>query len=163
MHRGQPTIVEIESLYRARYRQFLRVATAIVGDEAAAHDAVQEGFALALKERRSFRGEGSLEGWIWRVVFNAALAARRARIARREGPESIEAVASRNGHVDEVGVRAWVAALPERQRLAVYLRYYADLDYRAIAAALDVEVGTVSATLSAAHRALRRSLKEVER
>jgi len=161
--RGKAIVSEIESLYRARYRQFLRVATAIVGDEAAAHDAVQEGFALALKERRSFRGEGPLEGWVWRVVFNAALAARRARVARREAPDSVEELASRNGHVDEVGVRAWVAALPERQRLAVYLRYYADLDYRAIASALDVEVGTVSATLSAAHRALRRSLEEVER
>jgi RNA polymerase sigma factor (sigma-70 family) len=163
MARGQPIVVEIESLYRARYRQFLRVATAIVGDEAAAHDAVQEGFAVALKERRSFRGEGPLEGWGWRVVFNAALGARRARMARREVSDSVEELASRNGHVDEVGVRAWVAALPERQRLAVYLRYYADLDYRAIASALHVEVGTVSATLSAAHRALRRSLEEVER
>jgi DNA-directed RNA polymerase specialized sigma24 family protein len=45
--------------------------------------------------------------------------------------------------------------------LAVFLRYYADLDYRAIATALGIEVGTVSATLSAAHTALRRSLKEV--
>jgi RNA polymerase sigma factor (sigma-70 family) len=163
MARGKSIVVEIESLYRARYRQFLRVATAIVGDEAAAHDAVQEGFAVALKERRSFRGVGPLEGWVWRVVFNAALRARRARMARREVSDSVEELASRNGHVDEVGVRAWVAALPERQRLAVYLRYYADLDYRAIASALDVEVGTVSATLSAAHRALRRSLEEVER
>lgn len=51
----------------------------------------------------------------------------------------------------------------ERQRLAVFLRYFADLDYRSIAAALDVEVGTVSATLAAAHAALRRSLQEVER
>ncbi len=56
-------------------------------------------------------------------------------------------------------VRGWVAALPERQRLAVFLRYYADLDYRAVAAALDVEVGTVSATLSSAHRALRKQLE----
>jgi DNA-directed RNA polymerase specialized sigma24 family protein len=39
------------------------------------------------------------------------------------------------------------------------LRYYADLDYRAIAAALDIEVGTVSATLSSAHRALRQRLE----
>jgi len=163
MAQGQPTADVIESLYRARYRQFLRVATAIVGDEAAGHDAVQDGFALALKECRSFRGDGSLEGWVWRVVFNAALGARRARMARREVADSVEELASRNGHVDEVGVRAWVAALPERQRLAVYLRYYADLDYRAIAAALDVEVGTVSATLSAAHQALRHSLEEVER
>ncbi len=70
---------------------------------------------------------------------------------------------SANGHADESGVRAWVAALPERQRLAVYLRYYADLDYRSIAQVLGVEVGTVSATLSSAHQALRRSMKEVER
>jgi RNA polymerase sigma factor (sigma-70 family) len=51
--------------------------------------------------------------------------------------------------------------LPERQRLAVYLRYYADLDYRAIAAVLAVKVGTVSATLSAAHNRLREQLQEV--
>jgi RNA polymerase sigma factor (sigma-70 family) len=53
-------------------------------------------------------------------------------------------------------------ALPERQRLIVFLRYYADLDYRAIAAALEIEVGTVSAALSAAHRSLRNALQEVE-
>jgi RNA polymerase sigma factor (sigma-70 family) len=84
-------------------------------------------------------------------------------VARREASEAAEAP-SPNGHApDEGGVRAWVAALPQRQRLVVYLRYYADLDYRAIAEALDVEVGTVSATLSSAHQALRRSLEEVER
>jgi RNA polymerase sigma factor (sigma-70 family) len=54
-----------------------------------------------------------------------------------------------------------VSALPERQRLVVFLRYYADLDYRSIAVVLGIEVGTVSATLSAAHTALRRLMKEV--
>jgi RNA polymerase sigma factor (sigma-70 family) len=54
-----------------------------------------------------------------------------------------------------------VRNLPERQRVAVFLRYWADLDYRAIAEVLEVEVGTVSATLSAAHQSLRRS-QEVE-
>jgi RNA polymerase sigma factor (sigma-70 family) len=55
-----------------------------------------------------------------------------------------------------------VRALPERQRLVVFLRYWADLDYRSIAAALEIEVGTVSATLNAAHATLRRSLQEVQ-
>jgi RNA polymerase sigma-70 factor (ECF subfamily) len=55
-----------------------------------------------------------------------------------------------------------IAQLPERQRLIVFLRYYADLDYRSIAAALDVEVGTVSASLSAAHQAIRKALQEVK-
>lgn len=153
---------ELETIYRLRYRNFLRVATAILGEETAGHDAVQEGFAHALREQSSFRGDGPLEAWVWRAVVNAALATRRSRVARRETADAAD-LASANGHAaDEAGVRAWVAELPERQKLAVYLRYYADLDYRSIASALGVEVGTVSASLSSAHQALRRSLKEVE-
>jgi RNA polymerase sigma factor (sigma-70 family) len=74
----------------------------------------------------------------------------------------LEETAAQNGtSPDESGVRAWIAVLPERQRLAVFLRYYADLDYRSIAAVLDVEVGTVSATLSSAHAALRKRMGNV--
>jgi len=162
MARRGPVSSELEVIYRRRYRQFLRVATAILGDEASAHDAVQEGFAQALREQRSFRAEGPLQGWVWRIVVNAALASRRSRVARREAPEAAGVASTNERPPDESGVGAWVAALPERQRLAVYLRYYADLDYRSIAHVLGVEVGTVSATLSAAHQALRRSMEEVE-
>jgi len=170
MVRARPPISEIESIYRERYRDFLRVATAIVGDEATGHDAVQEAFSQVLKRRTSFRGEGPLKAWVWRVVVNAARGQRRAKAARRESPEpeaasaSADGIASLNGHPEnDAGMRAWIAALPERQRLAIFLRYFADLDYQAIATALEIEVGTVSATLNAAHRALRRSLEEVER
>ena len=69
-----------------------------------------------------------------------------------------------NGHPPEwPEVRAAVAALPERQRLALFLRHYADLDYEAIATALGVQRGTVAATLHAAHESLRRTLPEVQR
>ena len=157
-------IAELETLYRGRYRQFLRVATAVVGSEAAAHDVVQEAFARALRSAGSYRGEGTVEAWLWSVLLNAA---RAARADEREQHEEYQAadLAATNGHVptEEARVRAWVAALPERQRFAVFLRYYADLDYRAIATVLGVELGTVSATLSSAHTALRRSLKEVSR
>lgn len=163
MTRAGALTSEVEAVYRRGYRHFLRVATAIVGDEQSGHDAVQEGFAQALREQRSFRREGPLEAWVWRVVLNAALAGRRRRVSRSEIGGAGEPAGSNGQASDESGVRAWVAALPERQRLVVYLRYYADLDYRSIAEALGVEVGTVSATLSSAHRALRRSLEEIER
>jgi DNA-directed RNA polymerase specialized sigma24 family protein len=48
-----------------------------------------------------------------------------------------------------MGDREAVRQLPQRQRDALFLRYYLDFDYRAIAEALDVEVGTISATLHA--------------
>jgi RNA polymerase sigma-70 factor, ECF subfamily len=155
---------ELESLYRAGLPRFVRAAAAIVGDEATGRDAVQEAFAQAVKKRASFKGEAALEAWVWRIVINEAVALR-----RRRAPESRSA--TNNGaappteHLAEQDgmVRAWVASLPERQRLAVFLRYFADLDYRSIAAALDVEVGTVSATLATSLAALRRASEEALR
>jgi len=51
--------------------------------------------------------------------------------------------------------------LTERQREIVFLHYYADLDYAAIADALQISPGTVGATLNAARRTLRAALEEV--
>jgi RNA polymerase sigma factor (sigma-70 family) len=70
--------------------------------------------------------------------------------------------AATNGHPErDAELRAALALLPERQRLAVFLRYYADLDYATIGKALGISTGTVSATLNAAHAALRGRLDEV--
>ena len=147
---------DLEEVYRLHYPQFLRVATAIGGNEDAGHEAVQEGFADVLRHRRSFRGEGPLEGWVWRAVVNAAHRARSKRLLLAPFPESEPAESAEPS--DHSDIRPWLTTLPERQRLAVFLRYYADLDYRTIAAVLEIEVGTVSATLSAALTSLRRSL-----
>src|SRR6266542_1713840 len=63
---------DIEAIYRDRFRVFVLSATAVLNDGEEALDVVQEGFARALRRRRSFRGEGSLEGWLWRIVLNLA-------------------------------------------------------------------------------------------
>ncbi len=151
----------LEVVYRERYRQFLRMAIAIVGDEVAADDVVQETFARAIRAGHTYRADGSVEAWVWSVLLNTARAARSRTGEALDSPMPFIVGDGQPDVGDDDGVRAWVAALPERQRLAVFLRYYADLDYRSIASALGVEVGTVSATLSAAHTALRRMLKEV--
>lgn len=158
MLRADP-LPELESLYRRELSRYVRVARAIVGDEQAALDAVQEAFTRAVEKRRSFRRSGPLEAWVWRIVINEAR--KRAATGSRGAPFPEEAFASGNGRPDaDAEVRAAVAALPERQRLAVFLRYYADLDYTAIASALGIEPGTVAATLNAAHRKLESTLKE---
>jgi RNA polymerase sigma-70 factor, ECF subfamily len=147
---------DLEGLYRARFGVFVRVARAVTGDDGFAADAVHDAFVQAVRKRRSFRREGPLEAWVWRMVVNAA----RKRAPPHE-PSSAEAVdTQQNGFGDPV--RAAVAALPERQRLILFLRYYADLDYDAIAATLGVAPGTVGATLNAARAALRNSLKEAD-
>jgi len=153
---------ELESLYRERYDHFARVASAITGDGESGRDAVQNAFAAAVRERRSFRGTGSMDAWLWRIVVNEAKRVRREPLHQ---PLDEFHEAATNGHHsgDELGVRAMLAELPDRQKQVLYLRYYADLGYREIAEILEVEVGTVSATLSAAQTRLGKTLRKVER
>jgi RNA polymerase sigma factor (sigma-70 family) len=155
------TPAQLEALYRERFEYFARVASAICSDLDLGRDAVQAAFMTAVRERRSYRGTGTLESWVWRIVVNEAR-----RLAREPHAARLEAAdePSGNGEGDDVlGLRAWIAALPGRQREALFLRYYADLEYRTIAEVLGVEIGTVSATLSAAHQTLRKRLEEVRR
>jgi RNA polymerase sigma factor (sigma-70 family) len=160
MSRVDPDAVldQIETVYRTRYAVFVRVATAIVGDSDQARDAVHDGFVRAVRHRRRFRGE-SIEGWIWRIVVNAA---RRRSARERRAALATESLHA-GGAIENGDLRALVAALPERQRVALFLRYYADLDYRSIADALGIRPGTVAAHLHAAHETLRDQLGEDER
>jgi DNA-directed RNA polymerase specialized sigma24 family protein len=145
---------ELESLYRARFPDFCRVAAAIAGDVELGRDAVQEGFARAVRRRRSYRGGGALEAWVWRIVVNAARDARRRRLRH-----ALPVEPATNGHAPAA---VPLDLLTERQREIVFLHYYADLDYAAIADALEISPGTVGATLSAARRTLRSALEEVQ-
>src|SRR5439155_22881315 len=63
----------LEELFR-RYRgPAYRVAYRLLGNEADALDAVQEGFVKALTHLASFQGRSSFKTWLLRVVSNAAL------------------------------------------------------------------------------------------
>src|SRR2546423_7535302 len=102
-------VPEIEQIYRGEYRRFLRVAVAVLRDEDRAVDAVQEAFATAVQKRETFRGEGPLEAWIWRMVVNASLKERRKprplSIVDRDASEPAE---------EPSAVTHVVARLPER-------------------------------------------------
>jgi RNA polymerase sigma factor (sigma-70 family) len=152
------SLEEIEDLYRRDLDRFVRVATAMLGDRDAARDAVHDGFAVAVRKRKSYSGRGAVGGWVWQVVLNTVR-----NQARRRRPEPVEfrdELASSNGRYEGGRLQAALLALPERQRLVVFLHYFADLDYRTIATALGIQEGTVGATLTAARAALR-SLMEV--
>jgi RNA polymerase sigma-70 factor (ECF subfamily) len=158
MRRADRRLTEIEAIYRERFPYFVQVAQAVVGDRERAVEAVQDAFVSVIRNRNSFRGDGPLEAWVWRAVVNAARKATRRPLVEvgeefdveYEVPEAVANLAP------------LVASLPERQRLAIFLRYYCDADYRTLASILDVEVGTVSATLASAHATLRKKLRKVE-
>ena len=144
------TTVAIERLYRDRYTRFRNGVAPVAGSYDAARDAVQEGFARALRASAQYTGQGSLEGWVWRIVLRAALEQRRP--GEEVALDAVEPVFVEPER--DLALTEAVQALPPRRRLVVFLHYFADLPYEAIAEALEIEAGTVAATLAQARQAL---------
>jgi RNA polymerase sigma factor (sigma-70 family) len=150
-------IAAIEQAYRDDFQRFLRLAAAILGDVDEGRDAVQEAFAHALRSRRDLRHLEGLSGWLWRIVVNVCLAEKRRRTSRLAHVPQ----APPDGLLDDwPEVRSAIAALPERQRLVLFLRHYADLDYDGIAAVVGRRRGTVAAALHSAQRKVREAIEE---
>jgi RNA polymerase sigma-70 factor, ECF subfamily len=165
----------LDELFR-RYRQpAYRVAFRLLGNEADALDAVQEGFVKALTHLHGFQGRSSFKTWLLRVVSNAALDLGRQR-GRREAIR-LEALDNSDGtvpqllSVDDSGAgleRAdlrylldqALATLSEAQRQTFVLHADAGLSYREVSEALGISIGTVMSRLYYARQKLRAYLSE---
>jgi RNA polymerase sigma-70 factor (ECF subfamily) len=147
---------ELELLYRNRFGAFRNGLAPLCGGYEEAHDAVQEAFARALREQDRFRGEGSLEGWVWRIAFRVALD------EHRNGDKiAYERVFDRAAVPDperDTELAAALRRLPARRKLVVFLRHFADLPYAEIAELCEISEGTVAATLARAHEELAKAL-----
>ena len=147
---------ELEDLYRHRRNAFVNGLAPISGGYEPARDAVQETFVRALKRRRSYRREGSLEAWVWRIAIRAAIDLRG---RGREAPldELLEPLELPDPERDPE-LAAALRQLPPRRRLIVFLRYFADLSYADIARICEVDPGTVAASLAQARSQLAKQL-----
>jgi DNA-directed RNA polymerase specialized sigma24 family protein len=125
-----------------------------------AQEATDEAFTRALIKWEQVSGMTSPSAWVFSVARNHAR-----RIARRASLEQtllrratvVVAVPGPAGEIWEV-----VKALPERQRAVIVMRYVLDLPELAIANALGVRRGTVSAHHSAALAHLRSQLVTID-
>jgi RNA polymerase sigma-70 factor (ECF subfamily) len=149
---------DLEDLYRRRHGAFQVMLASVTGSVESARDVVQEAFAQALRYQDGFRGDGSLEGWVWRIAFRTAIGSKGSReLAIDELPEV--------GFVDESRDPELVAAvrhLPPQRRMAIFLRYFADLSYAEIGEVLGIAEGTVKATLFKALEQLGAELSAKE-
>jgi len=138
---------------------------ALGGDAATADDVVQEAFVALFTKGQPFRGEASLTTWLYRLIVNRCidLARRRRRLVpllRLVGRASAEAAPLQRAEAGERerAVRAAVADLPPKLRVAVLLRHFEELSYEEMAQVLDCSPGTVASRLSRGHAALARAL-----
>jgi RNA polymerase sigma-70 factor (ECF subfamily) len=149
----------IEELYRERYSRFLNTLATITGSWDLAHDAVQETFARAYAARHRWRGDSSLETWVWRIGLRTALGFRGELESARLNGSFDPALADPER---DPQLAAAVRALSPKRRLVVFLRYFADLSYADIARICGTSEGTVGATLAQAQESLHEALTEEE-
>ena len=145
---------DLEELYRRRHGAFQVMLVSVTGSVEGARDVVQEAFAQALRDQEGFRGDGSLEGWVWRIALRLAIGSKGSReLTVDELPE----VAFVDDRCDPALAMA-VRELPPQRRMAIFLRYFGDLTYAEIGEVLGIAEGTVAATLSQAHQQLGAEL-----
>ncbi|HEY7787445.1 MAG TPA: RNA polymerase sigma factor [Casimicrobiaceae bacterium] len=166
-------------LMRRYNRRLYRTARAILKDDAAAEDALQEGYAAAWRHIGEFRGDAQIATWLTRIVVNQALQA--LRKSRREqvvvlfeeppeeiGAEHASAPSLSPGTPETTMLRAEmrrlierkIDALPEGYRTVFMLREVEDMTVDETAIALGIPGATVRSRLFRAKARLRESLAQ---
>ena len=154
---------EIESCVRAEYSRLVGVVAVVSGSRASAEDAVQEAFAKAWERARRGQEFEHLAGWVVTVALNHARSGHRRRSSERKAIERLAArpVADSASAVDDAAVvRSALSSLARRQRDAVVLYYFLDLDVATVANVLGISKGTVKSALARARRKLAVVLGE---
>ena len=155
-----------ESVIRRHDQQLFRAARAILGDDAEAEDALQQGWLLAYSKLGQFSGQSKLSTWITRIVINEALARRpRLRLLDEVEMPAPEERTSSEANPEAMAARAEMArllekaidGLPELYRVIFVLREVQGLSTADTAESLGTSEDVVKVRL---HRA-KAQLREV--
>jgi RNA polymerase sigma-70 factor (ECF subfamily) len=149
-----------EAFYDANYGSVCRGLTLALQDPQLAEEATQEAFTRAYVYWRRVARMDRPAGWVYVVAARVAFR-RRSRSSVGEIAEAPQGSLADTVVAREM-LRAAIEGLPERQRTAIVLRYFADLPLADVAAAMGCALGTVKSTLHAALARLQVELDDFD-
>jgi RNA polymerase sigma-70 factor (ECF subfamily) len=159
-----------DELVRRHHAAMLTLARVLMGGRGDADDVAQEVFVRAWRSLRGFRGDSTFRTWLHRVAINVVRTsqAKQGRLARLFAPpqetdapfdppardEAVDTALARRQVIDRA-----LASLPDELRVPVTLRDVQGLEYKEIAALLDVPIGTVESRIFRGRQRLRPLLQ----
>lgn len=145
------------------------IAVHYTGEPAAAADVTQDVFIRLFSRVTQFRGQCAFMTWLYRIVANAALDYRRSRARLAPLDEAVRTSVNAM-QLDDVErrqnagqVRAALATLRPKLRIALVLRYVEELSYEEIGEVLGASPGTVASRLSRGHVAFGRAFERIRK
>jgi RNA polymerase sigma-70 factor (sigma-E family) len=159
-------------LYSLHYRPLVQLAALLVRDAATAEEVVQDAF---LTVRGGWQRLGDAEkalAYLRQAVVNRSRSVLRHRTLAGNNPQQAlpdtpDAEHGAPGLLEQPAARAALHGLPDRQREAIVLRYYAGLSQGEIAAAMGISQGAVNSHtvhgLSALHAAVEQASSQPAR
>jgi len=150
----------------------------MVRNQAVAEELAQEVFLRVYRSRETYRAEARFSTWLYRIATNLGVNhARDNRHERNAATVYLDETDAETGTTPDVAdvtpsteanllrlerlnaIRQHVMALPERQRVAVLMHKYEDMDYRQIGDVLKLSESATKSLLFRAYQTLRERLK----
>jgi len=164
-----------EVLVDTRIDRCYRIAWSILDNDADAADATQDALVSAWRQLPRLRDSASFDGWLNRIVTNAALKARRHRVRLREvsvrpahpgdetpQPEPAPDPQGRtpmDEYVDNDAIARAFDRLRPKDRMILVLHHVEERPVAEIARSLGIPVGTAKWRLHAARQALEKAME----
>jgi RNA polymerase sigma-70 factor (ECF subfamily) len=151
-----------------------------VGSQQVAEELAQEVFLRVYKSRQTYKADAKFTTWLYRIATNLSMNYARDTKLERAGKVSLDEpvdeesdrtmdVADTSMTAEEAmvkrermeAIKRCVLALPERQRSAVLMHKYQEMDYKQIAQALELSESATKSLLFRAYESLREQLKDM--
>jgi RNA polymerase sigma-70 factor (sigma-E family) len=155
----------VTELYSVQYKALVRLAAMLVRDTSTAEEVVQEAFIAMHDGWHRLKDSEKALAYLRQAVVNRSRSVLRHRVvveknAPKPAPDMPSAEHGAMALLERSAVIAALRDLPERQREAIVLRYYADLSEADIAAAMRISRGAVKSHTARAMASLKAALEQ---
>lgn len=155
----------VTEIYHGEYKSLVRLAVLLVHDVPTAEEVVQDAFEAMHTAWRRLRDSEKALSYLRQAVVNKSRSVLRHRTvvdknAPKPAPDEPSAEHGAMALIERSAVVAALRTLPDRQREAVVLRYYADLSEADIAATMGISRGAVKSHTARAMTALKSILEQ---